>query len=102
MATTPKADPADVEDLLRDAFVSGRLYGITVFHRSDGYTASARWNGPMGWTQAVELHDPVLAIVRALTERPNRDAQGQITDRPAKASAPPPAPEPVDDFSDVL
>jgi hypothetical protein len=87
----------DTANLLDEAFLSGRLHAITIFHRSEGFVASARWNGPTGWTQATEKANPALAIRRALTEKPNRDENGQPLDRPktkAKALA--------DDISDLI
>lgn len=67
-----------LDKLLDEAFRSGRLHALTIFHRSEGIVASARWNGPMGWTQAIERDDPAKAAIRALTDKPNRDEHGQI------------------------
>lgn len=59
----------DLAALLTDAFRSGGLHALTIFHRSEGHVASARWNGSAGWTEATEIEDPVKAITRALTEK---------------------------------
>lgn len=65
------------EDAFLAAALSGRLHALTLFNREGAWTASARWNGAVGWTEAKHA-DPVEAGLLALTAKPNRDQYGQI------------------------
>lgn len=56
---------SELEDAIRNAAASGKLYGVTLFASAEhGWQGNARWNSD-GWSVYVD-RDPVVAMTKAL------------------------------------